>query len=140
MFLHTIFGRVPFPFTGEAIHSVSVERGATRPGLPGGTTSSIDLQKVDASKKSLVLRAYNQQGRLVSHYNVDAREAAGAGDRRHLRRQSGNVDEQAHRRSAVSLLRQLRCGLSDSGITSRINRTTDPRHGEPMPKLTPVVN
>ena len=40
--------------------------------LPPGTTSSIDLQKVDASKKVLVVRAYNQQGRVVSHYSVDA--------------------------------------------------------------------
>src|ERR1019366_6359026 len=40
--------------------------------LPPGTTSSIDLQKVDASRKVLVVRAYNQQGRVVSHYSVDA--------------------------------------------------------------------
>jgi hypothetical protein len=41
-------------------------------GLPPGTTSSIDLQKVDASKKVLVVRAYNERGGAVAHYSVDA--------------------------------------------------------------------
>ena len=41
--------------------------------LPAVSTSSIDLQRVDASKKVLVLRAYSQQGREVSHYKVDAK-------------------------------------------------------------------
>jgi len=39
--------------------------------LPLPTTSSLDLLRVDDSKKTLILRAYNQQGRLLSHYNVD---------------------------------------------------------------------
>ena len=39
--------------------------------LPAATTSSIDLLKVDASKKVLVIRAYDEQGRQVSRYSVD---------------------------------------------------------------------
>ena len=40
--------------------------------LPASTTNTIDLQRVDASKKMLVLRAYDQQGRQVSRYSVDS--------------------------------------------------------------------
>jgi hypothetical protein len=40
--------------------------------LPPATTSSIDLQRIDASKKVLVIRAYSQQGRQVSHSSVDS--------------------------------------------------------------------
>jgi hypothetical protein len=39
--------------------------------LPRGTTSSIDLPRIDSSKK-LVLAAYDQHGRRVSHYSVDS--------------------------------------------------------------------
>jgi hypothetical protein len=38
---------------------------------PVPTTGTLDLQRVDESKKVLVVRAYNQQGRQVSHQNVD---------------------------------------------------------------------
>jgi len=40
--------------------------------LPAGTTSTLDLQRIDASKKVLFLRAYDQRGRQVAHYSVDA--------------------------------------------------------------------
>jgi len=40
--------------------------------LPPATTNSIDLQRIDSSKKVLVIRAYSQQGRHVSHYSVDS--------------------------------------------------------------------
>ena len=54
---------------------------------PSATTSSIDLQRVDSSRKMLEVRAYDQQGRQLSRYSVDARtyarETAGSGIRRH---------------------------------------------------------
>jgi PEGA domain-containing protein len=40
--------------------------------LPAATTSSIDLLKVDASKKMVLIRVYNQQGHQLSRYSVDA--------------------------------------------------------------------
>jgi hypothetical protein len=40
--------------------------------LPQTATSSLDLQRIDASKRELILRAYDQQGRQVSHYVVDS--------------------------------------------------------------------
>ena len=40
--------------------------------LPPGTTSSIDLLRVDASKKVLVIRVYDQKGRQLSRYSVDS--------------------------------------------------------------------
>ena len=40
--------------------------------LPPATTSSIDLLRVDASKKMLVIRVYDQEGRQVSRYAVDS--------------------------------------------------------------------
>jgi hypothetical protein len=39
---------------------------------PPPPTSSTDLQHIDASKKELVIRAYDDRGRQVSHYSVDA--------------------------------------------------------------------
>ena len=39
---------------------------------PMPATSTLDLQRVDESRRVLVVRAYNQQGRQVSHHNVDA--------------------------------------------------------------------
>jgi hypothetical protein len=39
--------------------------------VPPETTSSIALLRIDASKKVLVLRTYDQTGRKISHYNVD---------------------------------------------------------------------
>ena len=38
---------------------------------PVATTSSIDLQHVDSSRKMLAVRAYDQQGRQLSRYSVD---------------------------------------------------------------------
>ena len=40
--------------------------------LPKTATSSLDLAHIDSSKKELVLRAYDQQGNQVSHYNVES--------------------------------------------------------------------
>ena len=40
--------------------------------LPQTATSSLDLHHIDASKKDLILHAYDQQGRQVSHYVVDS--------------------------------------------------------------------
>lgn len=39
--------------------------------VPATTTSSVALQRIDASKEKLVLRAYDQEGRQVSNYNVN---------------------------------------------------------------------
>lgn len=41
-------------------------------GPPASATSSVDLQRVDSSKRELVLRGYDQQGRQVFHYNVNS--------------------------------------------------------------------
>lgn len=38
---------------------------------PSAATSSLDLQRVDSSKNVLVIRAYDQEGRQVSHYAVN---------------------------------------------------------------------
>jgi hypothetical protein len=40
--------------------------------VPKTATSSLDLAHIDASKKELFLRAYDQQGRQVSRYSVDS--------------------------------------------------------------------
>jgi len=39
---------------------------------PPPPTNSVDLQHIDASKKDLVIRAYDSRGRQVSHHRVDA--------------------------------------------------------------------
>lgn len=39
--------------------------------LPATTTSSIALQRIDASKEKLGLRAYDQEGRQISNYSVN---------------------------------------------------------------------
>ena len=39
---------------------------------PVPTTGTLDLLRLDNSKKVLVVRAYDQHGRQVSHHNVDA--------------------------------------------------------------------
>ena len=40
--------------------------------VPPAPTNSIDLQRIDASKKELVIHVYDQRGRQVSHYSVDS--------------------------------------------------------------------
>lgn len=41
-------------------------------GAPSYATNSLDLQDIDASKKDLVLRGYDQHGRQLFHYSVDS--------------------------------------------------------------------
>jgi hypothetical protein len=40
--------------------------------LPATATNSIDLQRIDSSRKVLAVRGYDQQGRQIFHYSLDS--------------------------------------------------------------------
>jgi hypothetical protein len=112
-------------------------------GLPGDTTSSIDPQKADVSRESLVLRAYNQQGRLVSHYSVDGNHS-----REKLLEQviadiqDDKVETSTNKRIAAPLsVYYVNCDVDSPIPASQVASTGPPipaMERESMPKLTPV--
>jgi hypothetical protein len=70
---HTYASSSPTADTGTGISSYGGTWSYSYAGrVPPPTTSSTELQRIDASKKELVLRAYDQHGRLVAHYSVDS--------------------------------------------------------------------
>jgi hypothetical protein len=69
---HTYSGASPFSANSGGVSSYGGMWNYAYSGAPPQTaTSSIDLQRIDSSKK-LVVAAYDQQGRRVSHYSVDS--------------------------------------------------------------------
>ena len=109
-------------------------------GFPPGTTSSIDLQKVDASKKVLVVRAYNERGRVVSHYSVDASHS-----REKLLEQvvtdihRDMAEPPTHKRVAAPLsVYYVNCDVDSPTPVSMMASTEPPAPAkEPQPKPTP---
>ena len=106
--------------------------------LPAATTSSIDLLRVDASKKALVIRAYNQQGRQVAHYNVD-----GDHSRQKLMEQviadihSDAVEPSTQKRIAAPLsVYYVNCDV-DSPTPSSLVASAKPSVSQPEPVQTP---
>jgi hypothetical protein len=70
---HTYSSTSPLSANGAGVTSYGGMWNYTYSGkLPQTATSTLDLQRIDASKKELILRAYDEQGRQVSHYNVDS--------------------------------------------------------------------
>jgi hypothetical protein len=69
---HTYSGASPFSANAASVNSFGgMWNYAYSSTPPQAATSSIDLQRIDSSKK-LMLAAYDQQGKQVSHYGVDS--------------------------------------------------------------------
>jgi hypothetical protein len=103
--------------------------------LPPATTNSIDLQRIDASKKVLVIRTYSQQGRHVSHYSVDADHS-----REKLLEQAivdiqrDAVEPPAQKRIAAPLsVYYVNCDV-DSPTPATLTASADPPPSQPKPQ------
>jgi hypothetical protein len=107
------------------------------------TTNSVDLQRIDASKKLLVIHAYNQQGRQVSHYSVDSDHS-----REKLLEQvitdihRDVVEPPAHKRVAAPLsVYYVNCDVDSPTPGSRFASTdpaVSPTEPEPTPRPNPI--
>ena len=104
---------------------------------PPATTATLDLQRIDGSKKALILRAYGQQGRLVAHYSVDPDhnrenrlEQVFADIHRDV------VDKRSQKRLAAPLsVYYVNCDVDSPGPSSLVAATEAPGLS-PVPKLT----
>ncbi|HVP55656.1 MAG TPA: PEGA domain-containing protein [Candidatus Eisenbacteria bacterium] len=105
--------------------------------LPQATTTTLDLLRVDASKKVLVLRAYDQQGRQVSHYSVNSdnnREKLLEMVFADIHRST--VDPASHKRLTAPLsVYYVNCDV-DSPVPASLMAANDPPVPQPDPKPT----
>ena len=106
---------------------------------PVPTTSTLDLQRVDESKKVLVVRAYNQQGRQVAHHNVDANH-----NRESVLQQvmadihQATVEKAEQKRMAAPLsVYYINCDVDSPGPVS-LMAANDPSPAQADPKPTPA--
>ena len=109
--------------------------------LPLPTTSSLDLLRIDDSKKTLVLRAYNQQGRLLSHYNVDAdhnREKLLETVLGDIHRDVPERVDQKHVAAPLSVY-YVNCDVDSPGPSSMVAaNASPPSHADPKPAPPPA--
>src|SRR5271165_5044365 len=107
------------------------------PSVP--TTSTLDLQRVDESKNVLVVRAYNQQGRQVSHHNVDAghnREKVLQQVMVEIHQEIAEKPEQKRMAAPLSVY-YINCDVDSPGAASLV-AVTDAPPAQADPKPTPV--
>ena len=102
------------------------------------TTRTLDLQRLDESKKALVVRAYNQHGRLVSNHNVDAnhnREAV-------LQQVMADIQHEVVERTELKRMAAplsvyyINCDVDSPGPSSQVT-SKDPPPAQANPRPTP---
>ena len=103
--------------------------------LPPDTTSTIELQRIDAVKKGLLLYAYSQQGRLVSHYMVDGDHSRENRLEQLLADIHRDVVEKSAQKSIAAPLSvyYVNCDVDSPGPTSLV-ASAEPAAALPEPK------
>jgi hypothetical protein len=107
--------------------------------VPANTTNTLDLQRADKTKKGLVIRAYSQQGLVVSHQLVSdefhSRENV-------LQRVLGDIERDPAQPSpqkkvaAPLSVYYVNCGMDDSSPVSPAIASAKYQEGPPQPIQT----
>ena len=134
---HTYSSATPISGEGPGGSSYGGTWSYSYKGTPPDTTTTVDLQKLDGVKKGLLLYTYNQQGHLLSHYEVDGDHSRENRLEQVLADIHRDVIEKANQRriSAPLSVYYVNCDVDSPGPSSLV-AAADP--ATTVPEVKPV--